>query len=50
MAIKLIIFDLDGTLINSIERYYKCPQPRFGPRGVSDLTPAEVTTMVGEGP
>jgi phosphoglycolate phosphatase len=50
MAIKLIIFDLDGTLINSIEDITNALNYAFGPYGVSDLTTAEVTTMVGEGP
>jgi phosphoglycolate phosphatase len=50
VAIKLIIFDLDGTLIDSIGDITNALNHAFGPYGVSDLTPAEVTTMVGEGP
>jgi phosphoglycolate phosphatase len=50
MAIKLIIFDLDGTLINSIEDITNALNYAFEPCGVSDLTSTEVTAMVGEGP
>jgi phosphoglycolate phosphatase len=50
MAIKLIIFDLDGTLINSIEDIANALNYAFGPFGVNDLTTTEVTSMVGEGP
>jgi phosphoglycolate phosphatase len=50
MAIKLIIFDLDGTLINSIEDITNALNYAFGPNGVNDLTTTEVTAMVGEGP
>ena len=50
MAIKLIIFDLDGTLINSIEDITNALNYAFGPCGVNDLTSTEVTAMVGEGP
>jgi len=50
MAIKLIIFDLDGTLINSIEDITNALNYAFGPYGVNDLTTTEVTAMVGEGP
>ena len=50
MAINLIIFDLDGTLINSIEDITNALNYAFEPFGVSDLTTTEVTVMVGEGP
>jgi phosphoglycolate phosphatase len=50
MAIELIIFDLDGTLINSIEDITNALNYAFGPCGVNDLTSTEVTAMVGEGP
>ena len=50
MAIKLIIFDLDGTLINSIEDITNALNYAFGPYGVNDLTATEVTALVGEGP
>lgn len=50
MAIKLIIFDLDGTLINSIEDITNALNYAFGPYGVNDLTTTEVTALVGEGP
>jgi phosphoglycolate phosphatase len=50
MAIKLIIFDLDGTLINSIEDITNALNYAFGPCGINDLTSTEVTAMVGEGP
>jgi phosphoglycolate phosphatase len=50
MAIKLIIFDLDGTLINSIEDITNALNYAFGPCGVNDLTTTEVTALVGKGP
>ena len=50
MAIKLSIFDLDGTLINSIEDITNALNHAFGPYGVNDLTATEVTAMIGEGP
>jgi phosphoglycolate phosphatase len=50
MAIKLIIFDLDGTLINSIEDITNALNYAFGPFGVNNLTTTEVTSLVGEGP
>ena len=50
MAIKLIIFDLDGTLINSIEDITNALNYAFGPYGISDLTTSEVTKLIGEGP
>ena len=50
MAIKLIIFDLDGTLINSIADITNALNYAFGPCGVNDLTTTEVTALVGEGP
>lgn len=50
MAIKLIIFDLDGTLINSIEDITNALNYAFGPCGISDLTTSEVTKLIGEGP
>jgi phosphoglycolate phosphatase len=50
MAIKLIIFDLDGTLINSIEDITNALNYAFGPFGVNNLTATEVTLLVGEGP
>lgn len=50
MAIKLIIFDLDGTLINSIEDITNALNYAFGLCGIDDLTTTEVTALVGEGP
>ena len=50
MAIKLIIFDLDGTLIDSIEDITNALNYALGPCGVNDLNAAEVTALVGEGP
>jgi phosphoglycolate phosphatase len=50
MAIKLIIFDLDGTLINSIEDITNALNYAFEPFGVNHLTTDEVTTLIGEGP
>jgi phosphoglycolate phosphatase len=50
MAIKLIMFDLDGTLINSIEDITNALNYAFEPYGVNNLTTAEVSRLVGEGP
>ncbi len=50
MAIKLIIFDLDGTLIDSIGDIANALNYAFEPFGVKDLTPAEVAPLIGEGP
>ena len=44
------LFDLDGTLINSIEDITNALNYAFGPSGVNDLTTTEVTALVGEGP
>ncbi|HVN96423.1 MAG TPA: HAD-IA family hydrolase [Syntrophorhabdaceae bacterium] len=50
MAIKLIIFDLDGTLINSIEDITIALNYALEPCGVNDLTTKEVSGLIGEGP
>ena len=50
MTIKLIIFDLDGTLINSIEDITNALNYALEPFGINDLTTEEVTSLVGEGP
>jgi phosphoglycolate phosphatase len=50
MGIKLIIFDLDGTLIDSIGDITNALNHALKPFGVKDLTPAEVAPLIGEGP
>lgn len=50
MAIKLIIFDLDGTLIDSIGDITNALNYALEPFSVKDLTPAEVAPLIGEGP
>jgi phosphoglycolate phosphatase len=50
MPIELIIFDLDGTLIDSIHDITNAVNHTFAPYGVRGLTSPEVAAMVGEGP
>ena len=50
MAIKLIIFDLDCTLIDSIGDITNALNYAFKPFDVDDLTPEEVAPLIGEGP
>lgn len=49
MSIRLIIFDLDGTLVNSIGDITNALNYGLEPYGVEGLAPAEVAGMVGEG-
>jgi phosphoglycolate phosphatase len=49
MPIELIIFDLDGTLIDSIHDIANAVNYTFEPYGVRKLTSEEVAGMVGEG-
>jgi len=49
MPIELIIFDLDGTLIDSIGDIANALNYAFEPYGIEYLTPTEVAAMVGEG-
>ncbi|MBA4418146.1 MAG: phosphoglycolate phosphatase [Syntrophus sp. (in: bacteria)] len=50
MPVKLIIFDLDGTLIDSIHDIANALNHTFEPYGIPTLTPQEVAGMVGGGP
>ena len=49
MAIRLIIFDLDGTLVDSIGDITDAVNYAFRPCGIGDLEPGEVAGMIGEG-
>ena len=49
MKIKLIIFDLDGTLVNSIVDITNALNYAVGPYGFEQLTVERTTGMVGEG-
>jgi len=49
MKIKLIIFDLDGTLVNSIADITNALNYAVGPYGFEQLTVERTTGMVGEG-
>ncbi len=49
MSIKLIIFDLDGTLIDSSIDIANAINYAVGPYGVPPLTVQEVISLVGEG-
>jgi phosphoglycolate phosphatase len=49
MPIRLIIFDLDGTLVDSIRDITKALNFGFEPYGLLSLTTDEVAGMVGEG-
>jgi phosphoglycolate phosphatase len=49
MPIELIIFDLDGTLIDSIHDIADAVNYTFEPYGVRKLASEEVAPMVGEG-
>lgn len=50
MSLELILFDLDGTLVNSIGDITDALNHALLPYGLKKLTPAETVTMVGEGP
>jgi phosphoglycolate phosphatase len=49
MPIRLIIFDLDGTLVDSIQDITNALNFGFVPCGIPQLAAAEVAGMVGEG-
>ena len=49
MKIKLIIFDLDGTLVNSIADITNALNYAIGPYGLEQLTIERTTSLVGEG-
>lgn len=50
MPIELIIFDLDGTLIDSIGDIANALNHAFEPYGIESIGLTEVAAMVGEGP
>ena len=49
MPIRLIIFDLDGTLVDSIQDITNALNFGFVPCGIPPLSNTEVAGMVGEG-
>ena len=49
MKIKLIIFDLDGTLVNSIADITNALNYAIGPYGFEQLTVERTISLVGEG-
>ena len=49
MPVKLLIFDLDGTLVDSSADIAKAINYAFGPYGVSEVSVAETITLIGEG-
>ncbi len=49
MPIKLVIFDLDGTLVNSIKDITNSLNYATEPYGLATKTPEEVSALVGEG-
>ena len=49
MKIKLIIFDLDGTLVNSSVDITNALNYAVGPYGLEKLTVAKTISLVGEG-
>jgi len=49
MKIKLIIFDLDGTLVNTSVDIANALNYAIGPYGLENLTVAKTISMVGEG-
>ena len=49
MKIKLIIFDLDGTLVNSIDDITNALNYVIEPYGLEQLTVERTTSLVGEG-
>jgi len=49
MPVKLLIFDLDGTLVDSSADIAKAINHAFGSYGVSEVSVAETVTLIGEG-
>jgi phosphoglycolate phosphatase len=50
MAIRLILFDLDGTLIDSVADIAAAASHGLAPLGVGPVDAAETRSLVGEGP
>jgi phosphoglycolate phosphatase len=50
MPIQLILFDLDGTLVDSSMDITKAVNHAFKPHGIAPVDVGETVTMVGEGP
>ncbi|MGA2107796.1 MAG: HAD-IA family hydrolase [Syntrophorhabdales bacterium] len=49
MPVKLLIFDLDGTLVDSSGDIAEAINYAFSPYGVSEVSVAETVTLIGEG-
>jgi len=49
MSVKLLIFDLDGTLVDSSADIAKAINYAFSSYGVSEVSVAETVTLIGEG-
>ena len=49
MSVKLLIFDLDGTLVDSSADIARAINHAFSPYGVSEVSVAETVTLIGEG-
>jgi len=49
MPVKLLIFDLDGTLVDSSLDISKAINYAFGPYGIPEVGVAETITLIGEG-
>ena len=47
--IKAVIFDLDGTLLDTIEDITAASNSVYGPRGLGAFTADEMKTLVGDG-
>ena len=48
-SIKLVIFDLDGTLLDTIEDIAEASNRVYGSRGLAPFSLDEMKTLVGEG-
>jgi phosphoglycolate phosphatase len=49
MSATILLFDLDGTLVDSVPDLTRALNQVLGERGYEKLTPAEVAPMVGDG-